>query len=673
MKRFLLLFSCLFLAVSYMGAQSFDDDFESYPVNAYIAQSSPNWFTWSANGAGTTEDARVSTEQAFSGTQSLKLNSTATGGGPADIILPFGQAYTSGTLTYGMKMYVVGGTGAYFNFQANQVVGQVWAADFYLRPSGILEMSTGATSQGTAAFAHDEWLDILCIIDLTNNNWTIQLNGDVVASFSNPNNRIASLNLYPVNPQGTSTYYVDDVFYNYEPFIKPDKDLSLFGVVSKPRNIVGYFQPIQITLRNLGLETIQSVDVQWTNGSEIYTDELVDLNLASDMDYTYPHSEGIEVIGGTTDFTVSISNINGAEDDNPNNDIRELSVLGVVPAAHKMVVAEEGTGTWCGWCPRGTVLMDYMAHDYERHFIPIAVHNGDPMVNADYNGGVSTFPGFSGYPGVIMERFQVIDPLGLENTFYNYIETLPSGKLFNGAAYDEATRELTISVTTELLSTVIGNWKLNLVITEDGVTGGQGYAQSNFYAGGGNGPMGGYESLPNPVPANMMVYDHVARAILGGFIGESGSVPTPAAAGNSFVKTYTWIVPDNVNVDNLHIISMLHMPSGRINNANTVTFEEAIANGLASSNELPVSLTTLDIFPNPAAEFTIVDLALPAPSNISIVINDLLGRTVFEQNFGVITGEQQIQVPTHHLNNGLYALQIITGDGRTTRSLVIQR
>ena len=125
MKRFLLLFSCLFLAASYIGAQSFDDDFESYPANAYIAQSSPNWFTWSANGAGTTEDARVSTEQAFSGTQSLKLNSTATGGGPADIILPFGQAYTSGTLTYGMKMFVVGGTGAYFNFQANQVVGQV--------------------------------------------------------------------------------------------------------------------------------------------------------------------------------------------------------------------------------------------------------------------------------------------------------------------------------------------------------------------------------------------------------------------------------------------------------------------------------------------------------------------------------------------------------------------
>lgn len=673
MKRFLLLCACLFLAGGYMLAQSFDDDFESYPENAYIAQSSPNWNTWSANGAGTTEDARVSTEQAFSGTQSLKLNSTATGGGPTDIVLPFGQAYTSGTLTYGMKMYVVGGTGAYFNFQANQVIGQVWAADFYLRPSGIMEMSTGSTSQGTAAFAHDEWLDILCIIDLTNNNWTIQLNGEVVASFSNANNRIASINLYPVNPQGTSTYYVDDVFYNYEPFIKPNKDLSLFGLISKPRNIVGNDQPVQITLRNLGLETIQSATVEWTDGSAMYTDELIDLNLASDMDYTYTHSEGIEVIGGTSDYTVTISNINGAEDDNPANNIRNLSVVGVVPAAHKMVVAEEGTGTWCGWCPRGTVMMDLMAHDYERHFIPIAVHNGDPMVNAVYNSGVSAFPGFSGYPGVIMERFQVIDPLGLENTFYNYIETLPSGKLFNGAAYDEVTRELTISVTTEFLSTVIGNWKLNLVITEDGVTGGQGYAQANYYAGGGNGVMGGYELLPNPVPANMMVYDHVARAILGGFPGESGSVPSPSMAGESFIKTFSWIVPESVNVDSLHIISMLHLPSGRINNANTVTFEEAIANGLASSNELPESLTTLDVFPNPALEYTTVNLALQSSSNLRIAINDMLGRTVFEQNYGVVAGEQQFQIPTHHLNNGLYSLQIITSDGRTTKTLAIQR
>lgn len=34
--------------------------------------------------------------------------------------------------------------------------------------------------------------------------------------------------------------------------------------------------------------------------------------------------------------------------------------------------------------------------------------------------------------------------------------------------------------------------------------------------------MGGFELLPNPVPAAKMTYNHVARAILGGWAGIPG-------------------------------------------------------------------------------------------------------------------------------------------------------
>ena len=65
------------------------------------------------------------------------------------------------------------------------------------------------------------------------------------------------------------------------------------------------------------------------------------------------------------------------------------------------------------------------------------------------------------------------------------------------------------------------------VVVEDGVRGtGSGYNQVNAYSGGANGPMGNYHNLPNPVPAAQMVYDHVARAILGNWVGTEASLPT---------------------------------------------------------------------------------------------------------------------------------------------------
>ena len=62
-----------------------------------------------------------------------------------------------------------------------------------------------------------------------------------------------------------------------------------------------------------------------------------------------------------------------------------------------------------------------------------------------------------------------------------------------------------------------------VVIVEDSVRGtASGYAQANYYSGGGNGPMGGYENLPSTIPASQMTYNHVARVLAGGF-----KVPLP--------------------------------------------------------------------------------------------------------------------------------------------------
>ena len=127
-----------------------------------------------------------------------------------------------------------------------------------------------------------------------------------------------------------------------------------------------------------------------------------------------------------------------------------------------------------------------------------------------------------------------------------------------------------------------------------------------------------------------------------------------------------------MKTENMNIISMLIMPNGSINNANTFTFDEAIANGLASSNEEPIALESLDVYPNPAGDQVTLALQLAEAQNIQVRVFDVMGRMVTTQSFGTQSGQQWLPLQTNQLSNGVYSLQIAVGEGVVTRKLVVQ-
>ena len=92
---------------------------------------------------------------------------------------------------------------------------------------------------------------------------------------------------------------------------------------------------------------------------------------------------------------------------NTNDDTLSITATGTYAAPGKIVVGEEGTGTWCGWCPRGAVAMNWMDEKYYGYWQGIAVHNGDPMVNTDYDVGLGGLT--SGYPSGLVDRGSDID------------------------------------------------------------------------------------------------------------------------------------------------------------------------------------------------------------------------------------------------------------------------
>ncbi|PJB14365.1 MAG: hypothetical protein CO118_08965, partial [Flavobacteriales bacterium CG_4_9_14_3_um_filter_32_8] len=582
MKKLLLTgIGCMLSAAFF--SQTFIDDFESYTPGAYLGVVSPDWTTWS-NAPGTSEDVTITTANASSGSNALYFSSTVAGGGPQDVILPFNQVYNSGNVSFESNFYVETGKGAYFNMQATLTVGQTWALDCNMLQTGVLKLSNSGTPYLTTTYPVGQWFNMRIEMDLTANIWELFINNVSKGTFSNPTGAIAILDLYPVNPtaeggNNLSGFYVDDVSYNYIPASLPAINGGV-TFVNQLGGIAGQSATVAATVRNLGSNNITSFDIEYSYNGTPIVENVGPISLASLATYNHTFATPVTLIAGSNPLTVTVSNVNGAGPDaNSSDDAKSITINPVVPATGKVVFGEEATGTWCGWCPRGAVYMDYMETTYPGFWAGAAVHNNDPMTDVVYDAGMGAL--ISGYPSSLVDRGPENDPSTMEQSFLQRVVIAPTAFVTNGATYNASTRELEVSVTCDWQAATSGNWRLGVVLTEDGVTGTSAqYAQANYYSGGGSGVMGGYELLPDPVPATQMVYNHVARTIVPSFDG-ANSFPTSIANGSQDVTCFSFTLPVGWDENNIHIISFLRNPAGLVDNAATETITDAVANGLA--------------------------------------------------------------------------------------------
>jgi len=134
------------------------------------------------------------------------------------------------------------------------------------------------------------------------------------------------------------------------------------------------------------------------------------VNIAPGQTQTISHSSQVNysAVDGK-DITVTIDNINGGADGDMTNNSSDAKFNTLSQSGTKAVFIEEATGTWCGFCPRGAVGMDYMATTYPNTVVAVAVHNGDPMAVAEYDNGLGNY--ISGYPsGVVDRTLADVDP-----------------------------------------------------------------------------------------------------------------------------------------------------------------------------------------------------------------------------------------------------------------------
>ena len=671
MKKTALFYSVLFASTSVFG-QIFSDDFEGYTTGSYIGPQSASWTTWSGTEGGA-EDAQVTNNQASSGTNSIYLSSTSANGGPQDVVLDFGPLYNSGVFTFQSDFYVNSGKSGYFNFQASQTIGTTWALNVNFA-AGDLYIDDGITSNLVVGnYPEAVWFTIKIEANLTLKVWKAYIDGNLVGTWINGVNALASTDFFPVQ---NSQFFVDDVSFDHQPYALSNLN-GVMAMANLGGELAGQNVAPKLTVVNAGTTAITSFDVNLNYGGNNYSQSVTGVNIASTSNNTVTLNS-LPLVAGNQIYTATISNVNGGSDDVSSDDTLAGSINPVVPAIGKIVVSEEGTGTWCQWCPRGAVFMDQFNTKYSEFWAGIAVHNGDPMTVTDYDTAFGTL--ISGYPSALVDRGTDVDPSGMTPDFLTRIQIAPKAFISNGATWDSTTRTLNVSVTADFQSGANNNYKLACVLTEDGVTGtGTGYSQSNAYSGGGNGVMGGFETLGNPVSATQMVYDHVARAIAPSFSGYVNSFPTTVNTGDQYTLNFSFILPSDWDENEIHIVGLLIDPQGRIDNAGKATISEAVSNGYISGSNAGLYENmanqldeTVKIYPNPASLFTTLGLNLKTTSNVEVAILDFSGKTLTQKNYGLLNGIMNIPLYTNELSSGVYYINLNINGTKFQRKLIVE-
>jgi hypothetical protein len=428
-----------------------------------------------------------------------------------------------------------------------------------------------------------------------------------------------------------------------------------------------------IEIRNLGTTAITSVELSLNHNGTIQNKTFSGLNIASLATQSFVLDNEITMAEGTNTISATVVKVNTVADDDAADNTKTLTETPIVPAKGKVVVAEEGTGTWCQWCPRGAVYLQKMDDKYGKLFLGIAVHNGDPMTNANYDGGLGNLIG--GYPSLLVDRGADIDPSAVEADFLTRITVAPKGGIIAGATLNNTTKELKVSLTTKFNQNLTGAYKIAFVLIEDSVTGtGDGWDQSNAYSNNRNGEMGGYEKLPNPVPAAQMTYRHVGRIIYPNFAGLNNSFPATIKENDAFTHNFSVILDPSWKMEHIHVAGLLIDPQGRIDNGATFDLNEAIANKFVEGTQvLGVETSLLNskglrVFPNPTHDMFRVELLSDLSGYDDLTVYDMQGKVMYQQTAGK---SNSIELNAAAWPSGIY--QVIVNSNQSFEKVLLMK
>jgi len=171
--------------------------------------------------------------------------------------------------------------------------------------------------------------------------------------------------------------------------------------------------------------------------------------------------------------------------------------------------------------------------------------------------------------------------------------------------------------------------------------------------------MGGYENLPKHIPAADMTYQHVARAILGGWDGTENSLSETVSAGDEESYTYSITVSNDWNPEKLDIIGLIIAEDGSILNAVKGDIHTDIVDNITNNN-------SFNVYPNPFNNTVTFENMENAKQ---VIISNVIGQQVMTVNVNAA----QMTVNTSELNSGIYLISIIDNNNNITTTRMVKQ
>lgn len=290
------------------------------------------------------------------------------------------------------------------------------------------------------------------------------------------------------------------------------------------------------------------------------------------------NTEGLEV-----PLKFEVTKVNGVANTCPDNSYTStINCFAADKGFPRVHLIEEGTGTWCGFCPLGIVMMEYVAEKYPDFFARVAIHanadgTSEPMYQASTQSWLTRYA--QGFPCGMIDRSTDIEALSYANytmlitemdTYVKRNQDVPALIGFSDieCSIDEKGK---MSVETKVKSAFDmpnnNRYRLGYYLTQDSVGP---YRQANYYAGNAYGPCDGWESKGRSVATE---YNEVCRLLHGGASGFNKSLPDEFKAGEEYSYSTAMNVL-NVTGPAFKLIAFIFdAESGEIANAKVVELE----------------------------------------------------------------------------------------------------
>ncbi len=383
----------------------------------------------------------------------------------------------------------------------------------------------------------------------------------------------------------------------------------------------------------------------------------------------------------------------------------------VTSGGEKHVLVEEGTGTWCQWCPDGAQVIQERIEPYGVNAnypkaIIASFHNGssdkmkltgDPFNSNEASGGTGYIAGF---PMGTVDRAPYPTNIGLSRGSWPgatgaRAALTPTFDVSMVCLWDSVTRVISIKIKAKALAAATGNYRINGYIVEDSISSGLGSGYTQTSAIGLNNP-GSMSASGSPSwfigkglsLASPTVYSHmdVVRKILAtaggnGIWGDTAF--TNPAVGDSIERSYTYTIPATINGSTCY--PKYTKVIGMVQKYGATTADRAIENcieakvrlmwkTLPSTNVASLEpMQDIQVYPNPASSRIVVKGMLQNPSDVTVAIYNVLGQQVFANEYKAGSSMFGEFISVDNLSNGVYFVNITNEGGTVTKQFTVNR